>query len=70
MSARRSTARALERISPPCAGLRCAKAGCSRVDIRYAGQPGTNVRDEEPVWDRAAMEWRKTSSAKRRRATC
>jgi ATP-dependent helicase HrpB len=49
---------ALEEFLTPCARLRC-EGRMFPVDIRYAGSPGANVRDEEPVWDRAAQECEK-----------
>ena len=46
---------ALEEFLKPCARLRC-EGRTFPVEIRYAGMPGANVRDEVPVWDRAAEE--------------
>jgi ATP-dependent helicase HrpB len=48
----------LETFLAPCARLRC-EGRMYPVDIRYAGSPATNIREEEPVWDRAATECEK-----------
>ncbi|MFA5257071.1 MAG: ATP-dependent helicase C-terminal domain-containing protein [Opitutales bacterium] len=45
----------LREFLAPCAHLRC-EGRMFPVDIRYAGSPAVSVRDEEPVWDRAARE--------------
>ncbi|MBN1403008.1 MAG: ATP-dependent helicase HrpB [Opitutales bacterium] len=39
----------------PCAHLRC-EGRTFPVEIRYAGNPAVSVREEEPVWERAARE--------------
>ena len=45
----------LREFMAPCAHLRC-EGRMFPVDIRYAGSPAVSVRDEEPVWERAARE--------------
>ncbi len=42
-------------LPPNCSHLRC-EGRMFHVEIRYAGGPATNVREEEPVWERAAKE--------------